>query len=156
MNFGLFSDSFETLGRTLLGTFGALLRGTLSGLFSDSSEVPGPKGRETLCGAGPIATLATQMSHTPPFRSPPPPAVKEWNSCFKQDFASGRMFQESFEDRIIPWDVFFSGVLFQALEVLMSSCAFQGHIGLTLTMIIKLACQMTKTPTIGKFLLSTG
>ena len=40
-------DSFRTLSRLgahSLGTFGALPRGTLSGLFSDSSGVPGPKG----------------------------------------------------------------------------------------------------------------
>ena len=40
----LFSDFFETLGAHSFGTFGALPRGTLSGLFSDSSGVPGPKG----------------------------------------------------------------------------------------------------------------
>ena len=52
--FGLFRDS----GAHSLGTFGALPRGTLSGLFSDSSGVPGPKGPgSTLCGAGPIARL---------------------------------------------------------------------------------------------------
>ena len=38
--FGLFRDS----GAHSLGTFGTLPRGTLSGLFSDSSGVPGPKG----------------------------------------------------------------------------------------------------------------
>ena len=42
--FRLFSDSFETPGRTLSGTFGHLAWGTLSGLFSDSSGVLGPKG----------------------------------------------------------------------------------------------------------------
>ena len=41
--FGLFSDSFETPGRSF-GTLGVPPRGALSGLFSDSFGVPGPKG----------------------------------------------------------------------------------------------------------------
>ena len=41
LTFGLFSDSFETPGRTLRG-LGVPAQGTFSGLFSDSSGVPGP------------------------------------------------------------------------------------------------------------------
>ena len=44
-------DSFGTLGRTLSGLLGPFPRGTLSGLFLDSSRAP----RKTLCGARPIA-----------------------------------------------------------------------------------------------------
>ena len=43
LTFGLFSDSFGTPGRTLSGLLGPLPRGTLSGLFSDSSGFLGPK-----------------------------------------------------------------------------------------------------------------
>ena len=55
---------FRTLLRlrgTLFRHFGALPRGTLSGLFLDSSG-SGPEGvEETLCGAGPIATLEGEI-----------------------------------------------------------------------------------------------
>ena len=51
--FGLFSDSFETPGRTL----SAVLGPCPGVVFPDSSGVSGPKSPETLCRAGPIATL---------------------------------------------------------------------------------------------------
>ena len=58
--FGLFRDS----GAHSLGTFGALPRGTLSGLFSDSSGVPGPKGPgDPVWGGAPFFLFAPFAGH---------------------------------------------------------------------------------------------
>ena len=60
--FGLFSDSFETPGRTLSGLWGSCP----GGLFRDSFRtLPGfraRRGRETLCGAAPILILV-EVTH---------------------------------------------------------------------------------------------
>ena len=49
---GLFSDSFETPGRTLLGLLGSWPGALFPGLFSDTSGAPGPKGPGDLAWGG--------------------------------------------------------------------------------------------------------